>query len=59
MSEIFSVTSDQIGDDLVVSLAVRDGAVPILLVDFHDFVLSVLDKLALAGRHDEIVDTRS
>ena len=34
------------GDDLVVTFAVRDRAVTILLIDLHDFVLSVVDKLA-------------
>ena len=44
------------GDDLVVALAVGDRAVAILLVDLHDFVLGVLHKVALARRHDQIVD---
>ncbi len=44
------------GDDLVVAFAVGDRAVTILLIDFHHFVLSVVDEFALARRHDQIVD---
>ena len=43
-------------DDLVVALAMRDGAVEVLLLDRHDILLSGLDEPRLFRRHNHVVD---
>ena len=43
-------------DDLVVALALRDGAFLILLLDFDDGLFGVLHQLGLLFRHHHVVD---
>ena len=43
-------------DDLVVALALRDGAFLILLLDFDDRLFGVLHQLGLFVRHHHVVD---
>src|SRR5215472_797472 len=44
------------GDDLVVALAVGDGAVQVLLLDLDAFFLGVVHELVLVARNEHIVD---
>ena len=43
-------------DDLVVTFAIRDRSVAVLLIHFYDFVLGVFDEVTLTRRHDEVID---
>ncbi len=43
-------------DDLVIALALRDGAFLILLLDLDDGLFSVLHQLGLFFRHHHVVD---
>ncbi len=44
------------GDDFVVTLAVGDGAVEVLLLHFDDFLLGVFHELVLVARDEHVVD---
>jgi uncharacterized membrane protein YhfC len=55
-SATFSVTSRPDGDDLVVAFAVGDGAVQILLLDFHHLVLGGIHQLEFHAGDDHVAD---
>src|ERR1700674_1731751 len=44
------------GDDLVVALAVGDGAVQVLLLNFDDFLVGVFDELVLVAGSEHVID---
>src|SRR5258707_6518383 len=55
VGDLFGDVAPQ-GDDLVVALAVRDGAVEVLLLSLDDFLLGSLHEFALVSRDDHVVD---
>src|SRR4029077_9447759 len=44
------------GDDLVIALAVGDGAVEVLLLHLDDFLLGVFDELVFVAGNEHVVD---